>query len=86
MIKDVKLIIDKEKGINKGYGFIHCGNEITFERIIRTEHFVRGRKLDCNIACKKVDAPHEIREKIRKKIFVGGLSKNSTRGRSLSYQ
>jgi len=33
-----------------------------------------GRNIDCNIACKKINAPEEIKLMKRKKVFVGGLT------------
>ncbi len=67
--------MDKRKGFSKGYGFVHCSNDQTFQRILQDEHIIHGRRLDCNIACKKTDAPEEIKEKLRRKVFVGGLPK-----------
>ena len=79
-IADVKLIINRETKLSKGYGFLHMNCEKTFKRILEAKHTVKGRRLDCNIACKKTDAPLEIREKFKRKIFVGGLPKNTSQG------
>lgn len=55
-----------------------CGDDITFKRIMQQkEHRINGRILDCNIACKKSNAPKEIKELKRRKVFVGGLARNT---------
>lgn len=54
----------------------------TYTRILNGRHVVNGRILDCNIACKRVEAPKEIREKALKKMFVGGLPKGIESGKT----
>lgn len=74
-ISGIKLINDKSTGLCKGYGFVTCGNEVTFRRIMdQEEHKINGRIIDCNIACKKESAPEKIKNLKKKKIFVGGLT------------
>jgi len=46
----------------------------------KKSHKISGREIDCNIACKKDKAPKRIKEQKKRKIFIGGLSENSTNG------
>lgn len=80
-ISNIKLINDKSTGLCKGYGFITCDDSTTFRRIMKQrEHRINGRIIDCNIACKKTDAPESIKNLKKKKIFVGGLSHGTLNG------
>lgn len=52
-----------------------------FNRILeQKEHLIQGRKIDCNIACKKKNAPDEIKNLKKKKVFVGGLTSETDNG------
>lgn len=82
-ISKVKLINDKNTGLCKGYGFLTCGNDLTFKRIMQQkEHRINGRIIDCNIACKKCNAPKEIQDLKKRKVFVGGLTHDTNNSKA----
>ena len=67
--------------ISKGYGFIVCDNQKTYDRILEQKHFViKNRKVEVNHATKRSgdnEPSCEVRE--NKKLFVGGLSGTTTK-------
>lgn len=46
----------------------------------KKKHVVRGRVIDCNIACKKSEAPSDIKNIKKRKLFVGGFGVNTKNG------
>ena len=71
---DIFIIRNKESNLSKGYGFISCNNIKTYERILETEHHINGRLIDCHSSFKRLDDPDKFKENANKKIFVGGVS------------
>lgn len=71
-------------GISKGYGFISLENKKSYQRILDTKgHMIKGRVVEVNLAVKKnTDAPEDLRTKNQRKLFVGGLRNEATRGRA----
>jgi len=77
-ISDVMIIRNRTTNISKGYGFISTRSTQTYERIMATKHELNGRILDCFPGFKKNGNP-ELFEKIcGLKIFVGGVSVETT--------
>jgi RNA recognition motif-containing protein len=71
---DILIIRNRATGVSKGYGFISCNNIKTYQRIVNTEHVISGRVIDCHDSFKKSDDPEKFKENANKKIFVGGIS------------
>jgi RNA recognition motif-containing protein len=69
---DILIIRNRTTGVSKGYGFISCNNVKTYQRIVNTEHVINGRAIDCHDSFKK------FKENANKKIFVGGISLETT--------
>ncbi len=65
---------------SKGFGFIESDNRKTIERIFEVKvHFLKGRYVDVNRALDKhSQVPSDILERGFKKLFVGGLSSDTT--------
>ena len=73
-VESIKLIMDNKSGISKGYGFLLCGDIQTYNRIMETKnHVLNGRKIACNVACNKSNAPASVADIKRRKIFVSGI-------------
>ena len=72
--------MDSDTGLSRGFGFIYLDEQAVFDRIMKEDHFLDGRRLDCNIACKRSEAPTSIREKEYKRVFVGGISTGTDAG------
>lgn len=80
----MRLIYDNKTGLCKGYGFVNCGNARVYKRIMaKKKHIIDGRVIDCNLACKKENAPERIKNVKKRKLFVGGLTHDTTNGRNL---
>lgn len=75
---DILIIRNRETSISKGYGFISCNNVNTYQRILSTEHVIDGRIIDCHDSFKKNEEPEKFKDNANKKIFVGGLSLETT--------
>lgn len=75
---DILIIRNRATGVSKGYGFISCNNVKTYQRIVNTEHVINGRAIDCHDSFKKSDDPEKFKENANKKIFVGGISLETT--------
>lgn len=75
---DILIIRNRETSISKGYGFISCNNVNTYQRILSTEHVIDGRVIDCHDSFKKNEEPEKFKDNANKKIFVGGLSLETT--------
>lgn len=71
---DVLIIRNRETAVSKGYGFISCNNVSTYQRILSTDHIIDGRLIDCHDSFKKNEEPLKFKENANKKIFVGGIS------------
>lgn len=71
---DVLIIRNRETAVSKGYGFISCNNMSTYQRILSTDHMIDGRLIDCHDSFKKNEEPQKFKENANKKIFVGGIS------------
>jgi hypothetical protein len=65
---------------SKGFGFIESDNRKTIERIFEVKvHFLKGRYVDVNRALDKdSQVPSDIVDRGFKKLFVGGLSSDTT--------
>mgnify|MGYP000143129008 FL=1 len=75
---DILIIRNRDSNVSKGYGFISCNNIKTYQRIIASEHTINGRIIDCHASFKKSDDPQKFKENANKKIFVGGISLETT--------
>jgi RNA recognition motif-containing protein len=77
-ISDVMIIRNRSTNISKGYGFISTRSTQTYEKIMAVRHDLNGRILDCFPGFKKNGNP-ELFEKIcGLKIFVGGVTVETT--------
>jgi glycine cleavage system H lipoate-binding protein len=76
-------VADVQPEISKGYGFISLENKKSYQRILDTRgHLIKGRVVEVNLAVKKnSDAPEDLKTKGLRKLFVGGLRNEATRGR-----
>lgn len=77
-IFDVIIIRNRATGGSKGYGFISCNCYKTYQRIINTDHIINDRAIDCHASFKKLDDPEKFQENANKKIFVGGISSETS--------
>jgi len=75
---DILIIRNRESHISKGYGFISCNNINTYQRILSADHVIDGRVIDCHDSFKKTEEPQKFKENANKKIFVGGISLETT--------
>lgn len=66
--------------VSKGYGFINCDNQKTYDRILEQKHFIiRNRKIEINHATRKDEKEgQDFLDKSQKKLFVGGLNGNTS--------
>jgi RNA recognition motif-containing protein len=77
-ISDVMIIRNRTTNISKGYGFISTRSYQTYDKIMAVRHELNGRILDCFPGFKKNGNP-ELFEKIcGLKIFVGGVTVETT--------
>jgi RNA recognition motif-containing protein len=67
--------------VSKGYGFINCENKKTYDRILEAKvHMIRNRQVEINQAIKRnVEVPEDIKLKVFKKLFIGGLALETAR-------
>ena len=72
---------DKQTNVSKGYGFINCENKKTYDRVLGIKtHLINDRLVEINQAIKRnAEVPEDIRNKLFKKIFVGGLTSDVCR-------
>lgn len=77
-VYDILIIRHRDSGLSKGYGFITCNSIKTYQRITSSEHNINGRAIDCHSSFKKSDDPEKFKENANKKIFVGGISMETT--------
>jgi RNA recognition motif-containing protein len=80
-ISSFVIVQDKATSVSKGYGFINCENQKTYDRILATKtHLIKDRVVEINQAVKKnCEVPEDIKLKSLKKIFVGGLPTGATK-------
>lgn len=81
------IVQDKQTSVSKGYGFINCENKKTYDRIIGIKtHMVNDRLVEINQAIKRnAEVPEDIKSKVLKKIFVGGLAAETSREDLVAY-
>ena len=77
-IYDILIIRNRWSNQSKGYGFISCNCNSTYQRLINNEHIVNGRLIDCHDSFKKSDDPDKFQDNANKKIFVGGITLETT--------
>ncbi|XP_041475513.1 heterogeneous nuclear ribonucleoprotein A0-like isoform X2 [Lytechinus variegatus] len=81
-LSDFILMMDKERGVNKGFGFVTFADPSCVEAVVSTKnHRLDGKELDCK-RCKARgtetrQGPGDQQRK--KKIFVGGISQQATK-------
>jgi RNA recognition motif-containing protein len=75
-ILEAKIIVNKKTNMSKGYGFVTLGSRSLFERLKEIKHVLDGRCLDLNIACKKSEAPEDVKNRAKRILYVGGLPEN----------
>ena len=67
---------------SKGYGFITCEDQRTFARILETKgHSLCGRVVEVTKAVGRSNENGNEASKGQRRLFVGGLSSKTTRGR-----
>ena len=74
IVYDIIIIRNRSNNASKGYGFITCNDRFVYEKIMSKDHIINGRLIDCHISFKKCNEPDKFKENANKKIFVGGLS------------
>jgi len=52
-IVDATVMMDRESGRSRGFGFVTFQSEDTVDRLLQEEHEIRGRKVDCKKAIPK---------------------------------
>lgn len=78
-LKEVKLVIDKITKKSKCYGFVIFERKSSLRRVLASQpHELKGRVVDCQIAKGKVEKNNFEEEINDKKLFVGGLPKQTT--------
>lgn len=83
MLNSFVIVYDKLTLASRGYGFVNCENAKTCNRILEEKnHVIKGRVVEITKALKKNgDIPKDIKSKGFRKLFVGGLSPITTRGK-----
>ena len=84
-IHDVIIIRNKATNVSKGYGFISTVDPETYSAIIHSHQELGGRKLDCFPGFKKAENPDLFDRFCNLKIFVGGISLETTDEDLLTY-
>lgn len=84
-IHDVIVIRNKANNVSKGYGFISTVDQLTYTAIINSHQEMGGRKLDCFPGFKKSENPDLFDRFCNLKIFVGGISLETTDEDLLAY-
>lgn len=57
-IKSVDVIYEKQTNLSKGYAFVSCEDQESFNKILETHHSIGGKALSCNQAFKIVKSNH----------------------------
>lgn len=63
---------------SKGYAFIKFEENECMLAVLKNQHTIKGRKVNCTQALPPKEARKQTSKKIKKKIFVGGLSPKTT--------
>ncbi len=84
-IHDVIIIRNKATSVSKGYGFISTVDPETYSAIVNSHQELGGRKLDCFPGFKKAENPELFDRFCNLKIFVGGISLETTDQDLLTY-
>lgn len=84
-IHDVIIIRNKATNVSKGYGFISTVDPETYSAIIHSHQELGGRKLDCFPGFKKAENPDLFDRFCNLKIFVGGISLETSDEDLLTY-
>ena len=78
-IKKVNLLRRKDNGLSKGYAFIFFKRLEDLMRVIQEEdHFILGRKVDCQRAQERPNKQAHCTNFNKRRIFVGKLAKETT--------
>ena len=77
-VHDVLVIKNRSTNVSKGYGFVTAGTQEIYNKIIESKHHLNGRRLDCLPGFKKTEKPEEFDKFCNLRIFVGGISKETT--------
>jgi RNA-binding protein Musashi len=71
--------------ISKGFGFVSCADQETFERIIKNQHTIDGKRIDCNVAFTKRNSSQYGNNENRK-VFIGGVNNSLNNGKIFSFK
>lgn len=76
-IEEVQLINRKNSTLNRGFGFVMVKNLEEAYKIINEEITILGKRVDTYIAQSRKDTKINANESRMKKVFVGGLNRNT---------
>ncbi len=76
-IKSVEIVIERKTGLSKGYAFMSCADESTFNRILSIPHKLNGAVINCNTAFKMMKS-HHLGDVENRRLYLGNLPGNTT--------
>lgn len=79
----VKIL--KKNGKSRGFGFVTFKDPETANYVIELHHEMDGKKFDCKHVVNEEQAKKEEQQKKQRKIFVGGMNKETTEAELKSY-
>jgi RNA recognition motif-containing protein len=59
-----------------GFGFVTIKNDEKVSKIMESEHFIKGARVDLKEALDKTNAKNKEEDEMKRKLFVGALPKN----------
>jgi RNA recognition motif-containing protein len=77
-VQYLKLIREKNKPHNKGFGFLHVRNMEEAQKILDAEIKINGKLAETYVAHPRREARRKIYSDRNKKIFIGGLTLQTT--------
>lgn len=77
-IKKVNLLRRSDNNMSKGYAFVFFHNQDELEKVFEQEdHYIRGRKIDCQMAQERPHKQMHADNFNSKRIYVGKLPKGT---------
>jgi len=78
-ILEAVVVIEKKTNLSKGFGFITCNEQETFEKIISTNHKINNRKLFCSQAF-PITKTNQFGDAEDRKVYIRSLPAEATDG------
>merc|ERR1712066_284740 len=73
-----KIMSSKSSNENRGFAFIIFEDEESYQDALNNPKYIHGRRIECKEALNKKRAKKKVDDEKYKKIFVGGLSRETS--------